>query len=119
MAGLAPCGVLGEVLNERGDRASRTELLAIAERHRLEIISIEQLIAHRRVSEKLVSRIAQSELPTPRGRFSIIMYDVKYETQQPFVLVMGDLSQSVRAAGSIALQLLHRRPARVVALRLR
>lgn len=94
MAGLSPCGVLGEVLNERGDRASRAELLVIAERNRLEIISIEQLIAHRRVSEKLVSRIAQSELPTPRGRFSIIMYDVKYEAQQPFVLFMGDISQA-------------------------
>lgn len=93
MAGLAPCGVLGEILNESGDRASRTELLAIAQQHKLEIISIEQLIAHRRVSEKLVTRVAQSELPTPRGRFTIIMYDVKYESQQPFVLLMGDLTQ--------------------------
>jgi 3,4-dihydroxy 2-butanone 4-phosphate synthase/GTP cyclohydrolase II len=93
MAGLAPCGVLGEVLNARGDRASRDELLATAEQHHLEIISIEQLIAHRRVSEKLVSRIAQAQLPTQHGKFSVIMYEVKYEPQQPIALVMGDPSQ--------------------------
>jgi 3,4-dihydroxy 2-butanone 4-phosphate synthase/GTP cyclohydrolase II len=93
MAGLAPCGVLGEVLNARGDRASRDELLATAEQHHLEIISIEQLIAHRRVSEKLVSRIAQAQLPTQHGKFSVIMYEVKYESQQPIALVMGDPSQ--------------------------
>lgn len=94
LAGLAPCGVLGEVLNESGDRASRDELLAVAERNQMEIISIEQLIAHRRVSEKLVSRIAQSHLPTPRGSFTVIMYDVKYESQQPIAIVMGELPQA-------------------------
>jgi 3,4-dihydroxy 2-butanone 4-phosphate synthase/GTP cyclohydrolase II len=94
MAGLVPCGVLGEVLNEKGDRASRDELLAIAERHQLEIITIQQLIAHRRVSEKLVSRKAQAELPTRHGRFSIVVYDVKFENQQPIALVMGDPSQA-------------------------
>lgn len=94
MAGLAPCGVLGEILNETGDRASRDELLRTAEEHQLEIISIEQLIAHRRVSEKLVSRVTTAELPTKHGRFSVIVYEVKYETQQPIALVMGDPSQA-------------------------
>jgi len=48
MAGLTPAGVLCEILDENGDRASRERLLEIAERHNLEIISIEELIAHRR-----------------------------------------------------------------------
>lgn len=94
MAGLAPCGVLGEVLNDQGDRATREELLAIAEQNQLEIISIEQLIAHRRVNEKLVTRIAQAQLPTQHGRFTVIVYEVKYESQQPIALVMGDPVQS-------------------------
>src|SRR5438128_8901 len=64
MAGLAPVGVLCEILDERGERATRDQLQAIAERHNLKIISIEQLIAHRRVSEKLVSRISQATIPT-------------------------------------------------------
>ena len=94
MAGLAPAGVLCEVLNEAGDRATRDELLEIARRHKLEIISIEQLIAHRRVSEKLVSRTAEARLPTKYGLFQLIVYEVKYEPQQPMALVMGDPTRS-------------------------
>ncbi|HEX5103704.1 MAG TPA: GTP cyclohydrolase II [Pirellulaceae bacterium] len=91
MAGLAPVGVLCEILNDRGERATRDELHAIADKHKLKIISIEQLIAHRRVSEKLVSRITQAQIPTADyGEFTIIAYDVKYESQQPLVLVKGE-----------------------------
>ncbi len=58
-----PAGVLCEVLNETGDRANRDELAALAKRFELPIISIEQLIAHRRVREKLVYREAEAALP--------------------------------------------------------
>ena len=93
MAGCAPCGVLSEILDEQGDRASREYLSALAQKHNLKIISIEQLIAHRRVSEKLVSRIAQAHLPTGKfGDFTIIAYEVRFESQQPVVLVKGDLT---------------------------
>lgn len=93
MAGLAPAGVLCEVLDDKGDRASRSDLLEIAQRHQLQIISIEQLIAHRRLNEKLVSRTAEADLPTRYGRFRVIVYDVEYESQQPLVLLMGDPTQ--------------------------
>jgi 3,4-dihydroxy 2-butanone 4-phosphate synthase/GTP cyclohydrolase II len=90
MAGLAPVGVLCEVLDERGNRATRDQLVSIAARHNLKIISIEQLIAHRRVSEKLVGRIARAGIPTrDYGDFTIIAYEVKYESQKPMVLVKG------------------------------
>ncbi len=92
MAGLHPAGVLTEILDESGDRATRDSLLELAQRHGLEIITIEQLIAHRRVSEKLVSRCAEAQLPTRYGDFNIVVYDVKYETQQPIALFMGDLA---------------------------
>ncbi len=94
MAGLAPCGVLCEILNDAGERATRDELAALAKKHNLRIISIEQLIAHRRVSEKLVSRIASANLPTRHGTFTVIAYEVRYESQQPIVLVKGDLKSS-------------------------
>jgi 3,4-dihydroxy 2-butanone 4-phosphate synthase / GTP cyclohydrolase II len=91
MAGLAPVGVLCEILDQRGERASREHLQSIAERHNLRIISIEQLIAHRRVSEKLVSRITEASLPTGKyGEFTIIAYEVKFESQTPMVLVKGE-----------------------------
>ncbi len=96
MAGLTPAGVLCEILSESGDRASRDELMDIAERHDLEIISIEQLIAHRRLSEKLVSRVSEADLPTQYGKFRIVTYAVKYEDQVPIALVLGDVSDTER-----------------------
>jgi 3,4-dihydroxy 2-butanone 4-phosphate synthase/GTP cyclohydrolase II len=98
MAGLTPAGVLTEILNDEGDRADRDHLLALAETHNLEIISVEQLIAHRRVSEKLVSRNAQAKLPTKHGNFEIMVYAVQYETQEPIALVMGDVSRKTAQA---------------------
>jgi 3,4-dihydroxy 2-butanone 4-phosphate synthase / GTP cyclohydrolase II len=90
MAGMMPAGVLCEVLNESGDRANRDQLAALARRFELPIISIEQLIAHRRVREKLVYREAEALLPTKYGTGKIIAYGVKYEPQQPMVFVLGE-----------------------------
>lgn len=90
MAGCAPVGVLCEILDESGARATHEQMFEIARKHQLKIISIEQLIAHRRTSEKLVSRIAEANLPTRYGDFKVIAYSVKYETQEPVVLVKGD-----------------------------
>ena len=94
LAGLAPAGVLCEILDEAGNRADREALFALAAKHGLEIISIEQLIRHRRTREKLVERIAEADLPTKWGRFRIIAYGVKFESQQPIVLVLGDVAQA-------------------------
>jgi 3,4-dihydroxy 2-butanone 4-phosphate synthase / GTP cyclohydrolase II len=92
MAGLAPAGVLTEILDSSGDRATRDSLLELAQRHGLEIITIEQLIAHRRVSEKLVTRSSQAKLPTLLGDFEIAVFEVQYETQEPIAIWMGDLT---------------------------
>jgi len=90
MAGLAPGGALCEILGEDGDRATREHLFELAREYRLEIISIEELIRYRRVREKLVYRITEAQLPTKHGEFKLIFYGVKYEQQQPFVLMMGE-----------------------------
>ena len=92
LAGLEPVGVLIEVLNESGDRASRSELEGMAEEHGLEMITVEQLIRYRRRSEQLVHRTGEADLPTKRGMFRIIGYGVNYEAQEPIALVMGDLA---------------------------
>jgi 3,4-dihydroxy 2-butanone 4-phosphate synthase/GTP cyclohydrolase II len=97
MAELVPAGVLCEILGEDGDRASREELFEIAGQNQLEIISIEQLIAYRRQHEKLVQRAAQSKLPTRFGTLDIVVYAVKYESQEPIALVLGDPTSSKQA----------------------
>jgi 3,4-dihydroxy 2-butanone 4-phosphate synthase/GTP cyclohydrolase II len=90
MAGLSPAGIVCEILGKNGDRATRERLFELASAHNLEVISIEALIRYRRVREKLVYRITEAMLPTRHGQFKLIFYGVKYESQQPFVLVMGE-----------------------------
>jgi len=94
MAGLKPAGVLCEVLDEDGERATRDQLMEIARDKNLKIITIEDLIAHRRVSEKLVSQTASAKLPTRHGDFRIVGYKVQFEKQEPVAIVMGDPSKS-------------------------
>jgi 3,4-dihydroxy 2-butanone 4-phosphate synthase / GTP cyclohydrolase II len=94
MAGLTPAGVLCEILNREGDRATRDELVQLAQKHGLEIISVEQIISHRRVNEKLVYRTAKSKLPTKYGMFEILVYGVQFEDQEPVALVIGDVSKA-------------------------
>ena len=94
LANLEPAGMLCEILDESGERASRNRLLEIAREFGLEIITIEELIRYRRRSEQLVHRVAQADLPTHYGQFQIIAYEVQYESQQPIVVTMGDLNRA-------------------------
>ncbi len=93
LAGMRPGGVLCEILNETGDRASRTELMRMAEQWNMPLITVEELIRYRRRSERLVYRLAETDLPTKYGPFRIIAYGVQYESQQPLALVFGDLTR--------------------------
>ena len=92
MAGLKPAAALCEILDESGERASRQQLASLAKEKNLKMVSIEQLIAHRRVNEKLISRSAEADLPTKYGQFQIVVYGVQYESQEPIALVQGDLT---------------------------
>jgi 3,4-dihydroxy 2-butanone 4-phosphate synthase / GTP cyclohydrolase II len=91
LAGLAPAGILCEILDGVGV-ASRQKLHAIAREHGLPIVSIEALIKYRRLREKLVHRVADADLPTRYGRGRIIGYRVQHEPgNEPIAIVMGDL----------------------------
>ena len=114
MAGLAPAAALCEVLDEQGERATRDRLAGIAKEKNLKIISIEQLIAHRRVSEKLISRDAESELPTKYGKFQIIVFGVQYEANRTGLWSPHRVWTT--ALGTNAQQLLHGRLGGVPAL---
>ncbi len=94
MAGLAPAGVLCEILDHEGHRATRDQLFEIAKTHGLQITTIEQLIRYRRIREKLVSRNAEAKLPTRYGEGKIIAYSVQHESQQPIAFVMGDIEKA-------------------------
>jgi 3,4-dihydroxy 2-butanone 4-phosphate synthase/GTP cyclohydrolase II len=72
--------------------ARRDRLLEISRHFGCPIVTIEELIRHRRSNERLVSRVEAVDLPTRFGDFKLIYYEVKYEKQEPFALVMGNLA---------------------------
>ncbi len=94
LAGLKPAGVLIEILDDNGDRALRPKLDELAETYHLEMISIEELIRYRRRAENLVFRKAEANLPTKYGDGRIVVYGVKYESQEPVAITLGDLANA-------------------------
>lgn len=95
MAGMRPVGVLIEILSRHGTgMASHDELVALAKEFSLPIISIEELIRHRRLSERLVKREVETRLPTRYGDATVVAYHVEHEDQVPIAIVMGDLKSA-------------------------
>jgi 3,4-dihydroxy 2-butanone 4-phosphate synthase/GTP cyclohydrolase II len=92
LAGLYPAGVICEVMNEDGSMARLPQLEVFAKEYDLKIISITDLITYRRRHEKLVTKVAQANLPTKYGQFTAIAYKSTIDPDQHVALVKGDLS---------------------------
>jgi len=88
-AGLYPAGVLCEVVKDDGEMARLPELEAFAEEHGLLMISIADLIRHRRQNEKLVRRVAEARIPTQYGEFTCYAYESVLNQDMHLALVMG------------------------------
>ncbi len=91
LAGLAPAGVICEILNPDGTMARREELSAFAKDHALTFVTVAQLVAYRLRNERLVHRIAEAELPTEAGTFRIIGYRNDVDQSEHVALVHGDV----------------------------
>lgn len=92
LAGLYPSGVLCEILNEDGTMARLPQLVDLARKHQLKIITIADLIAFRRRHEKLVHRVAPPiHLPTQFGEFMLHAYESEVDANPYLVLTMGNI----------------------------
>jgi 3,4-dihydroxy 2-butanone 4-phosphate synthase/GTP cyclohydrolase II len=92
LAGLYPAGVICEVMNEDGTMARLPQLEMFAKEYELKIVSITDLITYRRRHEKLVTKVAQANLPTKYGQFTAIAYKSTIDPDQHVALVKGDVS---------------------------
>lgn len=92
LAGLAPAGVICEILNQDGSMARVPNLVSLAHQHSLKIITIKDLIEFRLKAEKLVRRTAVTVIPTEFGKFSLIAYETSVDNSVPLALVMGDVA---------------------------
>jgi 3,4-dihydroxy 2-butanone 4-phosphate synthase/GTP cyclohydrolase II len=93
LAGLYPAGVLCEVLHPDGSMARLAELVTVAERHGLKIISIADLIEYRRHREHLVRRVADATIPTEHGEFRAYAYESLVDGKTHVALVQGDVGE--------------------------
>jgi 3,4-dihydroxy 2-butanone 4-phosphate synthase/GTP cyclohydrolase II len=91
LAGLAPMGVICEILNPDGTMARRPQLEAFAKEHGLRFITVAQLVAYRLTKTRLVRRVAEADLPTRAGEFRVIGYESIVDQREHLALVKGDL----------------------------
>jgi 3,4-dihydroxy 2-butanone 4-phosphate synthase/GTP cyclohydrolase II len=91
LAGLTPAGVICEVMNDDGTMARVPDLDAYCARHELKMITVADLVAYRRLTEKLVERVVATRLPTAFGDFTAVGYRSLVDNKHHVALVKGDV----------------------------
>jgi 3,4-dihydroxy 2-butanone 4-phosphate synthase/GTP cyclohydrolase II len=93
LAGLQPVGVICEIVSQKDvhEMARLDELTVFAAEHELAVISIADLIAWRRRSEKQVRRVAQANIPTAHGEFQAVGFESVLDGTDHIALVRGDV----------------------------
>ena len=90
MAGFEEAGIIVEILNEDGTMARLPQLMEIAKKHDMKIISIEDLISYRLQHESLVERQIEIQLPTEHGDFKLVHFSQTTDGKEHLALVKGE-----------------------------
>lgn len=91
LAGLAPAGVICEIMNDDGTMARVPDLATFCRRHRLKMITVADLIAYRRTHERLIERVVRTPMPTTFGEFDIVGFRSLHDGREHVALVKGDV----------------------------
>lgn len=89
LAGLEPSGVIVEIMNEDGTMARLPELIRLAEKWSMKIVSIEDLIKYRIEKESLIERMVEVDMPTAFGSFKMVAYRHIESGQEHLALIKG------------------------------
>ncbi|HVY19902.1 MAG TPA: 3,4-dihydroxy-2-butanone-4-phosphate synthase [Bauldia sp.] len=92
-AQLEPVGVLAELVNDDGSVMRGPDIAAFAERHKLQRVSVADLIAWRQRSEKLVERVAEFAVTTAAGPAHAYAYRTRFDATQHLAVVFGDIGE--------------------------
>ncbi|MBA0126571.1 bifunctional 3,4-dihydroxy-2-butanone-4-phosphate synthase/GTP cyclohydrolase II [Haloechinothrix sp. YIM 98757] len=90
LAGLSPACVIGEIVRDDGSVASLPELTTFARQHGMAIVSIADLVEHRRRTERTLTRHAEADLPTRYGSFRAVGYQDAVSGTEHVALTYGD-----------------------------
>ncbi len=87
-----PIGVICEIMKDDGSMARTPDLIAFSEKHGLKICTIADLIEYRRRSEKLIKKLAETNIPTDFGDFKVYVYESVTDKYHHLALVKGRVS---------------------------
>jgi 3,4-dihydroxy 2-butanone 4-phosphate synthase/GTP cyclohydrolase II len=90
LAGMEPAGVLVEIMKEDGEMARLPDLMLIAEKFDLKIVSIKDLINYRLQTESLIAKEVSVTLPTQWGNFQLVAYTQTDTQEHHLALVKGE-----------------------------
>lgn len=94
LANLKPTGVLCEILHDNGEMARVPELVKIAHKFNLKILTVKDLIQYRLKKERLIERVADAKLPTVYGNFKLTLYKSLVDKLEHIALVKGKVSSN-------------------------
>ena len=101
LAGLIPAAVICEIMNDDGTMARVKDLIPYCGRHGLKMITVADLIAYRRRTEKLVERVAEAYLPTEYGDFNVVGYRALLDEKHHVAMVKGDVRAATEAGEAV------------------
>ena len=91
LAGLGDSGVICEIMADDGTMARMPQLETFAKAHGLNIVSVADVIAYRRSTEKMVERVAEARLPTRFGEFTAVSFKSTVDPDEHVALVRGQV----------------------------
>ncbi len=100
IAGLAPAGVICEIMNDDGTMARVPQLVEFCRAHNFKMVTVAELIRYRMQHERYVRRMAESILPTKYGDFRMIAYASDMDQELHVALVRGEVGEAPGAAAN-------------------
>ncbi len=91
LAGLIPAGVICEIMNDDGTMARVPDLAPYCARHDLKMVTVADVVAYRRRTEKLIERVVATKLPTAFGEFLAVGYRSLVDNKHHVALVKGEV----------------------------
>ncbi len=88
---LKPAGVLCEILHDNGQMARVPDLIKIAEKFNLKILTVKDVIEYRLRKERLIEKIAAANLPTEHGKFNVYVYKSLLDHKEHIALLKGKI----------------------------
>jgi 3,4-dihydroxy 2-butanone 4-phosphate synthase/GTP cyclohydrolase II len=89
LAGFAPAGVLVEIMNDDGTMARLPQLMVLAKKYDLKIISIKDLISYRLMTETMIKEEVRVNMPTKHGDFTLVAFRQLYSGETHLALIKG------------------------------